>query len=243
MTIFNYTVNYIDIALTAVFLIFTFIGYKRGLLITVVNFIRYAVGFFLCFYFSDSLAQPVYDKFIRERALEAINSKIVTSANTDEIIANLQNFGSSLPDFVSEGLELKAFSISGDDIAESLLTNVFEPIILALTKGAVFVAVFLVFFLATGLIIYFVRKSSRRREEKRGKKSALKMTDKIFGALFGALKSLVLILAITSILMYILSLGDNIVQSNAFLTEASNSSLLNMIDSINPFNAITEGLI
>jgi hypothetical protein len=57
------------------------------------------------------------------------------------------------------------------------------------------------------------------------------------------LKSFIVILAITSILMYILSLEGNIANSNSFLTEASNSQLLHLIDNINPFNAITEGLI
>lgn len=243
MTIFNYTVNYIDVALVAVFLIFTFVGYKRGLLITLINFIRYAVGFFLCFYFSDSLTQPLYDNFVRERALERINSEIVTSSNLDEILANLKDYGEALPSFVSHGLNLDVLNISGDDIAQSLLTNIFEPIILAVIKGAVFAAVFIVFFLATGLIIHFVKKSGKKKEEKRGRQSALKRTDKIFGAVFGALKSFIVILAITSILMYILSLDGNFIENNAFLAEASESRLLHLIDGINPFNAITEGLI
>ncbi|MFR5876838.1 MAG: CvpA family protein [Eubacterium sp.] len=243
MTIFNYTVNYIDIALAAIFLIFTFAGYKRGLFITLINFVRYALGFSLCFYLSDNLTQPVYDNFIRERMLEMINQKIATSANIDEILANLQNFASSLPDFISNGLSVESLSISNEEIAQSLLTNVFEPIILAVTKGAVFAAVFIVFFLSTGLIIHFIRKSSRRRDEKKGRKSTLKKTDKLFGALFGALKSFIVILAITSILMFVLEVSENMAESNAFLTEVSNSRLLERIDTINPFNAITEGLI
>jgi hypothetical protein len=230
-------------ALVAIFLIFTLIGYKRGFFFTVINFIRYALGFSLCFYFSNNLTQPIYDNYIKQRALETINEKIATSTNIDEVITNLQDFASSLPKFVTSSVNIDTLTVSSDDIAQSVLTNIFEPVILALTKGAIFIVVFLVFFIATGLIIHFVRKISKRRTAKRGKKSVIKKTDKLFGTLFGMLKSFIVILAITSILMYILSLEGNIANSNSFLTEASNSQLLHLIDNINPFNAITEGLI
>ena len=49
MIIFNYTVNYIDIILAAILLVFIIAGYCRGLFINIVNFIRWAVGLFLCF--------------------------------------------------------------------------------------------------------------------------------------------------------------------------------------------------
>jgi hypothetical protein len=243
MTIFNYTVNYIDVALVVIFLLFASIGYKRGLFFTVINFVRYALGFSLCFYLSNNLTQPIYDNYLRQKALDTINTEIATTSNVDEVISNLNNYVSSLPKFISNSLNIDSLTLSTKDVSESLLTNIFEPIILAITKGAIFIAVFLVFFIATGVIIKTVRKASKRRDAKRGKKSFVKKTDKFFGTLFGSLKAFIVILAITSILMYILNLTDNTATSNVFLNEAYNSQLLHLIDSINPFNAITQGLI
>lgn len=242
MTIFNYTINYIDVALVAIMLLAGIIGYFRGIIISVVNFIRAAVGMFLCFYLSNNLALPIYEGYFRQRALNMINEKIVTSGNIDEVIANLNDYMASLPEFISKSVDYQSINISSTDIARSILTGVFEPIILVLLKIVIFIAVFIIFFGATAIIIAIVRKMSRKREEKNGKKSVLKKTDMAFGAVFGLLKAFILVLAITSVLMYILSVKEE-TGLNGFLTEVKNSSLINLINDINPFNAVTEGLI
>jgi hypothetical protein len=127
------------------------------------------------------------------------------------------------------------------------LQNVFEPVVLSIIKVLIFIVVFILFFLATGIIIKLMRKSSKRRENSRKARnkhtSLIVKIDRILGGLFGICKSFVIILAITSILMYILSLTGTVLETNNFLTEVQNSVLLKYINEINPFNAVTEGLI
>lgn len=243
MTIFNYTVNYVDVAFVVIFLLFAIIGYQRGLLITIVNLIRTAVGFFLCFYFSANLTEPIYNNYVRDKALASVNKEIVTSSNVDEIISNINEVTSSFPKFLTDYFDFSSISLSGENIAQTILDDFLEPILLTAIKIAVFIVIFLLFFITTGVIIYLIRKSLQKKEDKRGKKSVLKKSDQLFGCVFGMLKAVVVIFAVTSIIMFALNFDESIVADNGFLTEAKNSSILHFIDSINPFNAITEGII
>ena len=239
MIIFNYTVNYIDIILIAILLLFIVAGYCRGLFINIVNFIRWAVGLFLCFFFSERLSEPIYNSYIKPRALEYINQKIVTTTNLDEVSKNIQDFGSRLPSFLKGSLDFSSLSISSDDIANSILENYFEGLLMFLTKAAIFVAVFAVFFLITGIIVLAINNSRKKRDGK----SLIKKTDRFFGGVLGLLKGAVAVFALSAVLMLIVNLYDDEAQMSAFLKEAANSQLLKLIDEINPFNAITGGLM
>lgn len=238
-SVFGYTVNYVDISLILIFLIATIIGYARGFLITLVNLLRYSVGLFLCFYFSSNLTQIIYDNYVRQMALNYINDKL--SANG--IDAFLQGFGdkmNSLPSFLTSSADLSVLTVKTENIADVILLNVLEPVLLTVIKIVIFLLVFILFFVSTGIIIHIIRKISESRDKKRGHKTILKKTDKIIGGLIGICKSFVIVLAITSVLMYILSLGSD---KNAFLLQLQESRVLQFLNSINPFNAITEGLI
>ena len=243
MSIFNYVVNYIDVALIAILLVFMIVGFCRGLLINIINLLRWAIGLFLCFFMSENYSSFVYNTYVKPRALESINKNIVTSTNIDEIMKNLQSFGKELPKPLYDSIDFSRITVSGDDIANEILENFFEGILIFLTKAAIFAIVFVVFFLITGLIILAVRKASKRKEEKRGRKSALKKTDKFFGGILGLLKGAIAVFAIASVLMFVVGLYEDESQMSAFIKQASNSQLLKLIDEINPFNGITKGLL
>lgn len=243
MTIFNYTVNYIDVAVVGVFVLFAFLGYHRGLIINIVNFIRYSVGLFLCFYISENFYMTLYNNYVKVKALAYLNEKVVTSANIDENIKNLQEIGKGLPDFITDTIRFQSINISSENVAESILNNVLEPVLLFISKAAIFLAVFVVFFLITGIILLVVQKAGKKADEKRGKKSVLKKTDKALGAVLGLLKAFVIVLAFTSVMMYILNLADGADNLSPFMAEVHKSTLIKLINEMNPFNAVTEGLI
>lgn len=243
MTIFNYTLNYVDVAFALIVVFAAIIGYMRGIFSTVIRLIRAAVGLFLCFYCSSYYTQPVYDSLVKPRILQTINERIVVSGNIDEVIKNLNTYIDSLPRFIGDKLNVQSLNISSDDIAGAILTNIFEPVALKATKIAIFVAVFVVFFLATGIIIAIVKMRNKKAEERRGEESKLKKTDRLLGVFFGLIKAFLVILAITSVLLYIFSADETLVKTSAFWQEVQNSTLINAINEINPFNAITEGLI
>ncbi len=231
-------VNYVDVALIGIILFGSIIGCVRGILFSVLRFIRTSVGLFLCFYFSSNYTQPVYDSLVKPRLLQAINEKIVLSGNIDEIITNLNNYVNSLPSFLASKFSISSLNISSDDIAQSILTNVFEPIALKITRIVLFIVIFLVFFAATGIILYFI-KMKYDKDSKSGRKSTIKKTDKLFGFVFGALKSLIIIFSLISISLIFANSDGN----SSFSVAINDSIIFNYLKSINPFNVITEGLL
>ena len=243
MVIFNYTVNYIDIILVLILIAFIVAGYCRGLFINVANFLRWAVGMFLCFFLSEKMSPLVYNNYVKPRALESINKNIVTSTNLDEVLKNLQETVNSLPKVLANSVDVSKLNVSGEDIAKSILENYFEGILMFITKAAIFAAVFIVFFLITGILIFAVQRASKKRSEKNGRESVIKKTDRALGAVLGLLKGSITVFAVVSVLMLVVGMYDDTEQMNSFIKAASSSQLLKLLDDINPFNAITGGLL
>lgn len=236
MTIFNYTLNYVDIILSAIIILYCFVGYKNGFLITILNFIKYSMGFFISFYAESNFSQPVYNSFIRPRAENIIADNIGKDENS---LSNYLNEElSSLPEILKGEIDLSVLKNSGGSLQDSVMDSIVDPVLLTITKILIFVAVLLIFFIIAGIIIHCVKKKEKKKDS-----SPLKATNKILGAMIGLLKGLILVLAITAVLMYIVNLNDDYTSANSFLTEASESTVLHFFDEINPFNAVTRRLI
>lgn len=242
MTIFNYTVNYVDLAIVGIMLIAFFIGYGKGIIITIVNLIRYAVGLFLCMLVCNEYAQPFYDSYVKDRIVNELSDKVVTSSNIDEIINNLTDSIDSLPSAIRNNFDISTLSISShDDIANSIAENLFEPVAFVLVKVLLFAVIFIVFFLITGMIIYSVRHHYNNKHKDDKKKSSLKTIDKIFGGIFGLVKGALFIFVLVS--LFALLFEFNLFENNAIMNEVNNSTLYNYLLNINPFNIVTEKIL
>lgn len=252
MTIFNYTLNYVDVIIVGILLLTFFVGYAKGILITLVNLIRYSVGLFLCMFVANGYYEMFYNSFVKERIVNKLSTQVVTSANIDEILANLNTTVNSLPSFVKKGIDISSLSFSsGDDIASIIAENVFQPIALIIVKALLFVLTFVVFFGLTGLIIHAIRKhnnkkrsenrhNKKKRSESRHKRN-LKTIDRIFGGLFGFVKGALIVFIFVSAVGAISQIDS--FRDNAFVSTALNSSLYNYLLDVNPFNLITEGIL
>lgn len=242
MTIFNYTLNYVDVIIVGVLLLAFFVGYAKGILITLVNLIRYSVGLFLCMFVANGYSEMFYNSFVKERIVNKLSTQVVTSANIDEILANLNTTVNSLPSFVKKGIDITSLSFSsGDDIASIIAENVFQPIALIIVKILLFVLTFVVFFGLTGLIIHVIRKHNKKKRSESRHKSKLKTVDRIFGGLFGLVKGALIVFIFVSAVGAISQIDS--FRDNAFISTALNSSLYNYLLDVNPFNLITEGIL
>ena len=201
------TVNAADIIIVVFIALTCLIGYIRGILFSLIRFLRVTCGLFLCFYFSNYYSQPIYESLVKPRLLETINEKIVLSGNIDEVLTNLNNYIDSFPKFFSDYFQVSQINISSDDISQAILTNVFEPVAVKLTKIAIFIIVFLIFFISTAIILYFVKKRYDRKNDD-GKNSKIKKTDKILGIVFGLLKGMIITFAVVSVTSFIFTLYD-----------------------------------
>lgn len=242
MTIFNYTLNYVDVIIVGILLLTFFVGYAKGILITLVNLIRYSVGLFLCMFVANGYYEMFYNSFVKERIVNKLSTQVVTSANIDEILANLNTTVNSLPSFVKKGIDISSLSFSsGDDIASIIAENVFQPIALIIVKVLLFVLTFVVFFGLTGLIIHVIRKRNNKKRSEGRHKSNLKTIDRIFGGLFGFVKGALIVFIFVSAVGAISQIDS--FRDNAFVSTALNSSLYNYLLDVNPFNLITEGIL
>ena len=242
MTIFNYTLNYVDVIIVGVLLLAFLVGYAKGILITLVNLIRYSVGLFLCMFVANGYSEMFYNSFVKERIVNKLSTQVVTSANIDEILANLNTTVNSLPSFIKKGIDITSLSFSsGDDIASIIAENVFQPIALVIVKVLLFVLTFVVFFGLTGLLIHGIRKRNSKKRSESRHKSKLKTVDRIFGGLFGLVKGALIVFIFVSAVGAISQIDS--FRDNAFISTALNSSLYNYLLDVNPFNLITEGIL
>ena len=238
-TILNFSFNYLDIAIV-ILLIFSVInGYSRGFLKTVFDFLSYSIGLFLCFYLSSNLTPVIYDGFVKERVLSDITERI-DAAGIETVLANISESLQKLPDFLTSSLDLSVLATGSENAADAILINVLEPIILTVLRIAIYILVFLLFFAATGFLGHLITKSSKRRDEKRGHMTKLKKSDKAVGAIIGIFNSFVLVLALDAVLNFFSDIGF----TNEFMmTQFSESVIVELLSNINPFNAVTEGLV
>ena len=187
MTIFNYTVNYVDLIIVGIVLFFGFVGLNKGIFITLINFIRYVVGLSACMISADRLPQPIYDNYLKERVVDAVNQKIVTSSNIDEIMDNFNSVINSLPNIVKNNIDLTSLKLSSNNISQNITNEVFEPVIIVFLKVIIFIVIFALFFGITGAVISHIRRKNKNKRNENKKKSFVVFMDRLIGFLFGFL--------------------------------------------------------
>ena len=241
MTIFNYTVNYVDLIIVGIFLFFGFVGLNKGIFITLINFIRYVVGLSACMISADRLPQPIYDNYLKERVVDAVNQKIVTSSNIDEIMDNFNSVINSLPNIVKNNIDLTSLKLSSNNISQNITNEVFEPVIMVFLKVIIFIVVFALFFGITGAVISHIRRKNKNKRKENNKKSFVVFIDRLIGFLFGILKGALVVFVFVSAVTSLLGVPN--IADNQFLQTAANSQLYQLLLNYNPFNVITEGII
>lgn len=173
MTIFNYTVNYVDLIIVGILLIFGIVGQQRGLFITLVNFIRYVLGFSLCMFSTDRFSQPIYDNFLQERVQNIVNEKIVTSSNIDEIMANINNAVDSLPNYIKNSIDVSSLKLSSNNISQNITNELFEPVIIGILKVLIFICCFCTFLRNYGCNYSSYKKKNKDKRKKTRKRALL----------------------------------------------------------------------
>ncbi len=219
--------NYIDLILLIIIIIFAFLGYRKGLLFSLVYFVRAFVGIPFAFYISNRFSETLYQNYFRDYAISSISDKIDTSFNIDTTIESIKSFIETLPDFITDSLDLSFLNqVSSENAAQITVDNVIEPFAIFLTKILLFIITLLLFYLITGIIIRLIRGLRNRP-----KKGFIRTTNHFLGAIFGILRSLLFIYIISSIATALINyFGEN---SNSFIGTLSDSLILQFVTKIN----------
>lgn len=231
-------INYIDISIIVLFLIFSFVGYKRGILISVLSLARYIVGLPLCYGISDKYSQSVYTAFVEPRAVDYINKKIASANSLDEFTSGIKKAIGSLPNGLKGSLDLSKLDFTTKNLAEGIVKNAFEPALISATRAIIFLIVFILFFGATAILVSIISSAKTKSRVKNGK-TVLSRLDCGFGLLLGVFKYAIIVLVVASVLRYAVTL--DVSKTGEFFTQVADSKILSFINDINPFDKYVGG--
>ena len=141
----------IDIAVIALIAVFAFIGYRKGLVKTLLNFAGVFIALIAAFYIASPLSSFVFDTFFSDRIHNGVNKAIVNSA-ADTVTGAV----AAVPDYIKKGakaLDINVEKVISDsdpesgvsfaeDVAETITQKVARPIVTRLLAIILFIILF-----------------------------------------------------------------------------------------------------
>lgn len=220
--------NYIDIFFVVLVVLTVWAGYARGLFVSLISLLRFAVGVPLAFALSSKYNGCVYNEFVREFALNKITEKLSSSADIDAFAESVREAAAELPFGLENVLDLSFLdNVSNSSAVDLIMQNIVEPAALVIIKIFMFVLTIAVFYVITGIIIALIKKLERKEHV------PFKKTNKFLGAVFGLAKSVIAVMAIAAIFNFVLDVYGN-TSDSAFIIQLSSSSVLDIINKYNP---------
>lgn len=141
----------IDIAVIALIAVFAFIGYRKGLVKTLLNFAGVFIALIAAFYIASPLSSFVFDTFFIDRIHNGVNKAIVNSA-ADTVTGAV----AAVPDYIKKGAKALDINIEkvisdsdpesgvsfAEDVAETITQKVARPIVTRLLAIILFIILF-----------------------------------------------------------------------------------------------------
>jgi uncharacterized membrane protein required for colicin V production len=142
--------NYVmDVSLLVLLIISFVIGFKKGLIRSVVDLFGGIISALLAAFVGARCSEWLYDKLFRPSVLGKVTDAIGTSQGADAVT----NVFKSLPDFivrlfnlngVTEQTVMKAINNQTDNMAE-IITDAISPLLIAIIKVFIIIFLFLLF--------------------------------------------------------------------------------------------------
>ena len=218
-------VNYVDLVLILLTALIIFVSTRRGILISLVSMLRVFLGVPLAFFVSGKYNELIYDSFVRTAVITALQNKMKEKSGLEELLSNIRDTAESLPEIISQNLDLFALSrLSVKNAAEYIEHNVARPIGLLAVEITLFLAVFIVIMIVTGIIIHLLKIRNKKD------KTPLRKTDMLFGGIFGALKSAVIVIALSALSAMLLDIVPKDYAANDFVTQLEGSRIIGFVN-------------
>ena len=200
-----------DVAVVAIIALLVFLGYKRGFIRTVFNFVGYIVAAVLASFVGNSLAQLIFNSFFRSKAVELINGELTKVTGSVPLDQMLQQAFAAIPDNIrafapENALEqlqngLTQGTPTTANVAEAIVSNVVGPIAIMILQMLAFVILFIIL----GIVVKIIT-------------SQLKFIDKIplvgtansvLGLVIGLAEAVIFLFVFTSIIAMLIQLSGN----------------------------------
>lgn len=231
----------LDIFFLAFAVLTIFIARKKGFVLTLLDFAAFFLAVFLAIPVSGWLAEGVYNTFISQSVVTALESQLPSAASSAEIVAQVNAVLSDFPDFVtayasSIGIDISEISrqvsaagASAGSLAQTVEANIVAPIVTAVCKAIIFVILLIIFVI--------LLKIAARLINQFFKLPVLKTLNGTLGAILGVLKAAVGIVIICSVIGLI---GELTAESTPVIQNSVNDSVV--AEFINDHNPIMEYL-
>lgn len=231
----------LDIFFLAFAVLTIFIARKKGFVLTLLDFAAFFLAVFLAIPVSGWLAEGVYNTFISQSVVTALESQLPSAASSAEIAAQVNAVLSDFPDFVtayasSIGIDISeisrqvsAASASAGSLAQTVEANIVAPIVTAVCKAIIFVILLIIFVI--------LLKIAARLINQFFKLPVLKTLNGTLGAILGVLKAAVGIVIICSVIGLI---GELTAESTPVIQNSVNDSVV--AEFVNDHNPIMEYL-
>lgn len=231
----------LDIFFLAFAVLTIFIARKKGFVLTLLDFAAFFLAVFLAIPVSGRLAEGVYNTFISQSVVTALESQLPSAASSAEIAAQVNAVLSDFPDFVtayasSIGIDISEISrqvsaagASAGSLAQTVEANIVAPIVTAVCKAIIFVILLIIFVI--------LLKIAARLINQFFKLPVLKTLNGTLGAILGVLKAAVGIVIICSVIGLI---GELTAESTPVIQNSVNDSVV--AEFVNDHNPIMEYL-
>lgn len=231
----------LDIFFLAFAVLTIFIARKKGFVLTLLDFAAFFLAVFLAIPVSGWLAEGVYNTFISQSVVTALESQLPSAASSAEIAAQVNAVLNDFPDFVtayasSIGIDISEISrrvsaagASAGSLAQTVEANIVAPIVTAVCKAIIFVILLIIFVI--------LLKIAARLINQFFKLPVLKTLNGTLGAVLGVLKAAVGIVIICSVIGLI---GELTAESTPVIQNSVNDSVV--AEFVNDHNPIMEYL-
>lgn len=181
----------LDLIVIAIIAVFVVLGFKKGVLQTVVSVIATAFASAVSIFVSSPIAEGIYNSILRTTFIEKVEEavKMGDQTNSGNVLDKILN---TLPSFVHDSMF--NFGISTKELSSALsngpefIVDLISPVIISFIS--IFVAIF-VFIVLMVIVKIIVRVICAAIDS-----SALGTADKFLGALLGLLEGFVVVFVV-----------------------------------------------
>ncbi len=222
----------IDIIFILVLAVVIITSVKKGFIVSLFELVGTIASFVAARVLSDSLALPVFEKFVKPGA-ENLLSQNLGEIATKDYGAQIESAINSIPDFFASilslmGIEKEALieKVASSDFASgSLLESLMESVVTPLGTAVV---QFILFAVLVALITLVLRVFVRLLDRIIKKIPAIKQMNSALGGVVGAVRG-VLIVVILSVL---LAVGAGFINNESFVTAVEGSFVVGTVQNL-----------
>lgn len=222
----------VDIVLVAIFALVILISAQKGFFRSLFDLIGAILSFIVARIVAGSVAPVVFGSVIKPGAEKYLEASL-SGVGTTDYATQIENAISSIPEALSGILQImgvdkeylltraSSFNLNGDNLVESIMNTVVEPIGTAVIR-------FILIAVLSVVLLFVIRILVKILDKIIGKLPVINKFNSLLGGVFGALRGLIIV----GILAMLISVIAGFINNEAFIQSVDNSFIVNAFDGL-----------